>query len=210
MKQQFNINPSDYPLDIFEICKRISNVEIQAVPFKTADLRGMVSLAKNNSEAHIILVNSNKSFQEQNFHGFHELMHIPTVDQPGTLLRCYDTVKPNQNSYMEWLANEGAAEFVVPYQLLLPMIKREIRQMITGIGTWQFCENHSYDFGVSPIVLQNRIDSLKYETYQYLNGVPFDKIEILSWNKQKQRGINVKSLVELESGRLRQMWNIAI
>lgn len=210
MKQQFHINPSDYPLDIFEICKRISNVEIQAVPFKTADLRGMVSLAQNESDIHCILVNSNKSFQEQNFHGFHELMHIPTVDQPGTILRCYDTVKPNQDSYIEWLANEGAAEFVVPYQLLLPMIKREIRQMITGIGTWQFCENHSYDFGVSPIVLQNRIDSLKYETYQYLNGVPFDKIEILSWNKQKQRGINVKSLVELESGRLRQMWNIAI
>lgn len=210
MKQQFNINPSDYPLDIFEICKRISNVEIQAVPFKTADLRGMVSLANNDSEAHVILVNSNKSFQEQNFHGFHELMHIPTADQPGTLLRCYDTVKPNQNSYMEWLANEGAAEFVVPYKLLLPMIKDEFSDMITGIGTWQFCEDHSDDFGVSPIVLQNRIDSLKYETYQYLNGVPLDKIEILSWNKQKQRGINVKSLVELESERLRRMWNIAI
>lgn len=170
----------------------------------------MVSLAQNESDIHCILVNGNKSFYEQNFHGFHELMHIPTVDQPGTILRCYDTVKPNQDSYIEWLANEGAAEFVVPYQLLLPMIKREIRQMITGIGTWQFCENHSYDFGVSPIVLQNRIDSLKYETYQYLNGDPLDKIEILSWNKQKQRGINVKSLVELESGRLRQMWNIAI
>ena len=210
MKQQFNINPSDYPLDIFEICKRISNVEIQAVPFKTADLRGMVSLANNDSEAHVILVNSNKSFQEQNFHGFHELIHIPTVDQPGTLLRCYDTVKPNQNSYMEWLANEGAAEFVVPYKLLLPMIKDEFSDMITGVGTWQFCEDHSDDFGVSPIVLQNRIDSLKYETYQYLNGVPVDKIEILSWNKQKQRGINVKSLVELESERLRRMWNIAI
>lgn len=170
----------------------------------------MVSLAQNESDIHAILVNSNKSFYEQNFHGFHELMHIPTVDQPGTILRCYDTVKPNQDSYIEWLANEGAAEFVVPYKLLLPMIKDEFSDMITGIGTWQFCEDHSDDFGVSPIVLQNRIDSLKYETYQHLNGVPLDKIEILSWNKQKQRGINVKSLVELESERLRRMWNIAI
>ncbi len=172
----------------------------------------MVSLAQNESDIHAILVNSNKSFYEQNFHGFHELMHIPTVDQPGTILRCYDTVKPNQDGYIyiEWLANEGAAEFVVPYQLLLPMIKDEFSDMIIGIGTWQFCEDHSDDFGVSPIVLQNRIDSLKYETYQYLNGVPFDKIEILSRNKQKQRGINVKSLVELESERLRRMWNIAI
>lgn len=210
MKQQFNINPSDYPLDIFEVCKHIKNVDIQAVPFHTADLRGMVSLAKDKSDIHAILVNSNKSYEEQNFHGFHELMHIPTVDQPGTLLRCYDTIKPNQDSYIEWLANEGAAEFVVPYQMLLPMIKSEYFSMTTGAGTWNFCEKHSKDFGVSPIVIQNRIDSLKYETYQYLNGIPLDQIEILSNNKQKKRGIDIKSLVELENERLHEMWLLAI
>lgn len=206
LKNQFNITPFDYPLNIFELCKRISNVEIQAVPFITPDLRGMVSIAKNDEEIHAILVNKNKSFEEQNFHGFHELMHIPTADQPGTILRCFDTTKPNQDSYLEWLANEGAAEFVVPYKMLLPMIKSELFAMTTGIGTWNFCEEHSKDFYVSPIVIQNRIDSLKYEIDQYLNGIPLDQIEILSNNKQKKRGISIKSLVELENERLRKIW----
>lgn len=210
IKHQLDIGMSDYPLNIFEVCKNISNVDIKAVPFKTDDLRGIVSLARNESEIHAILVNSNKSFEEQNFHGFHELMHIPTVDQPGTILRCFDTIKPTQDSYLEWLANEGAAEFVAPYYALLPMVKDEIDVMSEYIGTWNFCDNHSVDFGVSPIVLQNRIESLKYEIFQYLNGVPLDKIEVLSLNKQKQRGISVKSLVELENERLRKMQHIAM
>lgn len=123
LKKRLGITVSDYPLDIFELCSVISNVEIRALPFVTPDLRGMVNLAKKKDENHVILVNSNKSFEEQNFHGFHELMHIPTVDKSGTILRCYDRIRPNQDSYLEWLANEGAAEFAVPYKMILPMIK---------------------------------------------------------------------------------------
>lgn len=207
MKNQFNIQPSDYPLNIFELCEQITNVEIQAVPFSTYDIRGMVSIAKNSNENHVILVNSNRSMEEQNFHGFHELIHIPTADKPGTILSCFDKVKPNQDSYLEWLANEGAAEFVVPYKMLLPMIKEDYFGMISGMGTWFFCESHAREFGVSPIVLQNRIESLKYEIQQYLSGVPLDQIEILSISKQKKRGIFVNSLVELENERLLQTWN---
>lgn len=122
LRKQFKISDSDYPLNIFSLCSRITNVEIEAVPFITRDLRGMVSLAKNNNENNVILVNSNKSFEEQNFHGFHELMHIPTADERGTVLRCYERLKPNQNSYIEWLANEGAAEFTVPLKILKSFI----------------------------------------------------------------------------------------
>ncbi|HCF82998.1 MAG TPA: exodeoxyribonuclease VII large subunit [Ruminococcaceae bacterium] len=101
----------------------------------------------------------------------------------------------------------GAAEMAVPYKILLPMIKSEIHEMLIGNGTWAFCEKHASDFGVSPIVLQNRIDSLKYEIQQYLNGIPLDQLEILSISKQKKRGIVVKSLVDLENERMIQMWN---
>lgn len=166
----------------------------------------MVVIAKNENENHVILVNSKKSFEEQNFHGFHELMHIPTADKPGTMLRCYERLKPNQNSYLEWLANEGAAEFTVPYRVLLPIIKMEYPHLIKGFGTLDFCNNYASSFAVSPIVMQNRIDSLKYEIEQYMCGVPLDKIEILSNRKQVNRGIVAKSLVELEHERLRTMW----
>lgn len=167
----------------------------------------MVSIAKNDKENHVILVNSNKSFEEQNFHGFHELMHIPTVDEPGTILRCYERIKPNQDSYLEWLANEGAAELTVPYKILLPMIKDRYSDLIQGFGTWDFCIENSAKFGVSTTVMQYRIETLKYEIDQFLGGVPLDGIEILSKRKQDDRGIVVQSLVEMENQRLSVMWD---
>ena len=193
-------------MNIFKLCSEIGDVEIKAVPFNTRDLRGMVSLAKNDKENNVILVNSNKSFEEQNFHGFHELMHIPTVDEPGTILRCYERIKPSQDSYLEWLANEGAAEFTVPYKILLPMIKDRYSDLIQDFGTWDFCLENSAKFGVSTTVMQYRIDTLKYEIEQYMNGVPLEKIEILSNNKLNQRGIKVKSLVDMENERMVLSW----
>lgn len=166
----------------------------------------MVSLARSDNENNVILVNSNKSFEEQNFHGFHELMHIPTVDEHGTILRCYERIRPNQDRYLEWLANEGAAEFLVPYKMLLPIIRDRYSDLISGLGTWNFCSEFAPKFGVTHTVMQYRIDSLKYEISQYLCGVPMDKIEILSNNKQKERGICVKSFVDLENERLNYMW----
>ena len=52
-------------------------------------MRGIVRIAKNRDENHVILLNENKSFVEQNYHGFHELTHILTVDEPGTTLNCF-------------------------------------------------------------------------------------------------------------------------
>lgn len=207
LKKQLHVTDYDYPLNIFKMCSKISNVEIAAVPFNTRDLRGMVSLAKNDNENNVILVNSSKSFEEQNFHGFHELMHIPTVDEPGTILRCYECVKPNQDSYLEWLANEGAAEFTVPYKMLLPIIKYKYSDLTQGLGTFDFCVEYSAKFRVSTTVMQYRIETLKYEIEQYLNGTPLDDIEILSRRKQDERGIVVHSLVEMENQRLSVIWN---
>ncbi len=202
LKQQFGITAWDYPLNIFKFCKRTDNVEIRAVPFVTPDLRGMVHISKTENENHVILVNSNKSFVEQNFHGFHELMHIPTADMPGTILQCYEKLKPSQDSYIEWLANEGAAEFLLPYKTLLPLVKRNYSSMTKGLGTWTFCQETSELFQVSPTVVQNRLDTLKYEIHQYIDGTPINDIEILSHTKQIARGIEIESLTSLENKRL--------
>lgn len=93
-------------------------------------MRGIVRIAKNRDENHVILLNENKSFVEQNYHGFHELTHILTVDEPGTTLNCFGNTRPNQNSYIEWLANEGAAEFLMPYKEILPIIRKVIEDGI--------------------------------------------------------------------------------
>ncbi len=206
IRQAINIKATDYPLNIFNLCNCINDIEIGRMPFTNGDLRGLVCIAKNKGENHVIIVNSNKSSYEQNYHGCHEFMHIFTTNEPGITINCFEKIKPNQNSYIEWLANEGAAELLVPYKILLPMVKKNYNSMTKGIGTSQFCEEAAQHFFVSSRVIQYRIDSLKYEISQYMDGVSLDKIEILSNTRLIQRGIVIKSLVDLEKERLNAMW----
>lgn len=74
-------------------------------------MRGIVRIAKNRDENHVILLNENKSFVEQNYHGFHELTHILTVDEPGTTLNCFGNTRPNQNSYDDVIFEPLAEHF---------------------------------------------------------------------------------------------------
>lgn len=111
-----------YPLDIYEICKKLDKIEIAAIPLKTPGLRGMAKLADETSDINCILVNSILSQPEQNFHGTHEFMHtIFENGKTGTTFKCYDRVMPFQNKYTEWVANEGAAELLVPYKEFIPL-----------------------------------------------------------------------------------------
>ena len=172
-------------------------------PFATKGLRGMATIASSPSDINCILVNSYLTYAEQNFHGTHELMHITTSpNNSGQSFQCFDTVRPNQDSYIEWIANEGAAELLVSYKDLLPLVKKHYSEMIQDMGTYNFCEEYADKFLVSPTVIQNRIDSLKYEIFQHISGVEIDNIMLLSKTAQENRGIFIKSLVALENERL--------
>lgn len=147
------------------------------------------------------------TYEEQNFHGFHELIHIYTGDpNSGQTFKCYDKVKPYQDSYIEWVANEGAAECTVPYRSLLPMIKHNYHKMTQGIGTYEFCLEAAHIFEVTPIVIQNRLNSLCYEIEQYINGAPLENIKILSKSEQQRCNIFVNSLNDLENKRLAKIF----
>ena len=194
------LNP---PFNVFEICSALKRTDIRTCPFTTKGLRGIATIANNPSDINCILVNSNLSFVEQNFHGIHELIHIVTCPKnSGQTFSCFETVKPNQNSYIEWVANEGAAELLIPYRKLLPIIKKKYPALIQDLGTYSFCEEYADVFSVTPTVLQHRIDSLKYEISQYISGTDIDSIQILSKKAQENRGIYIKSLVDLENDRL--------
>ena len=163
----------------------------------------MVTIANSPSDINCIIVNSNLPFVEQNFYGIHELIHIVTCPKDsGQTFSCFDTVKPHQNSYIEWLANEGSAELLIPYRKLLPIIKQKYPDMIKDLGTYTFCEEYADLFSVSSTVLRHRIDSLKYEIFQYINGTNIDNLQILSKKAQEKNGIFVKSLIDLEDERL--------
>ena len=196
-----------YPLDIFELCDRIKNVEIAAIPFNTKNLRGIVHIAENANENHVILINSNNSKLEQNYHGFHEFAHILTADEPGVTINCLEEIKPNQTDYIEWLANEGAAELVMPYKEILPYIKEGIKyyDKCTSCPVYALTSDMSSKFGVTSTVAQYRITSLSYEIWQYLNGTPIERIRILSHSEQQRRNIKIESLFDIENNMLSEM-----
>lgn len=188
--------------------KKFKNVKIKTLPFSTYDLRGIVRIAKNRDENHVILLNENKSFVEQNYHGFHELTHILTVDEPGTTLNCFGNTRPNQNSYIEWLANEGAAEFLMPYKEILPIIRNESKTFDEhSMPIFDLSEKLSNMYNVSTVVVQNRISSLSYEIWQYLSGTDIDKIQLMSHSEQQRKGINVDSLLDIENKMFDACWN---
>lgn len=198
-----------YPLDIFEICSVFDDIKIAAVPFKTHGLRGIANLANSTSPINCILVNSNLSQKEQNFHGIHELIHIYLPEgQSSSCFNCFDKVRPNQNPYIEWVANEGAAELMIPHDVLLPFIKEKIKTFDTNLfGVFDMISTISERYQVSPLVVENRLNSLKYEIYQYLNGCSLSNLKIMSLNQQHKLGINVDSLCEIEDRRLSENWS---
>ncbi len=209
LRCRLRISENDCPLNIIDICNECGNIQIEKIPFKTKGLRGMVSIANNSSENHVILLNKFKSDIENNYHGKHEFMHIFTSgNKPGELIQCYEYVHPKQDTYIEWLANEGAAEFLVPYKLLLPMIKENYNDINSHLfGAYSFCEETAELFNVSSAVITNRLNNLRYEIDQYLKGVPIEQLNILSRSEQTYQKIFVKSLIEIEDERFRQLYS---
>lgn len=207
-KQRLHITQRDYPINIFELCKRFSNVVIKEVNFITKDLRGLVRIASNKNENHVILVNSNKTFEEKNYHGTHEFAHILTItDSPGTTLQCFEKIRPNQDTYIEWLANEGAAEFLMPYREVLPFVKKESESFDeSSLPILDLTERLSSMYNVSFTVAQNRIRNLSYEIWQYLHGFNIDEIEILSKSEQVKKNIHIEALPEIENNMLFKLW----
>lgn len=188
IRNYLHISAANYPLNIFLICQGLDNVKIEKIPFKTRGLRGMVHIAKDSSENHIILLNENKSDIENNYHGTHEFMHIFTADKnSGRIIRCYEYMHPEQNVYVEWLANEGAAEFLVPYTSFIPYFSDTYDFYMNHAEMWSVLYGHcniyqllGRAYNVSEIVIRNRIDNLSYEIFQYRNGGNLDNICFMS------------------------------
>lgn len=198
-------NGFTYPLNIFDICSKYDNLAISSIPFKTKGLRGMAVLAKDYNDINCILVNSNIPASEQNFHGVHELMHITfESNSTGQLFKCYERTMPFQDGYKEWVANEGAAELLVPYIDFIPFFCNVYADFRRGNG---MCQQKYGDkdiltvlssrYGVSDMVIKNRISSLSYEIDQFNKGITFQNMALLSHTQQKRYGIVTTNYIDL-------------
>lgn len=200
----FDNSTDEHPLNTVMLCEEMHKngfIGFERVQFENLSLRGMACVSEDDSEKDVILINGNLSPIEQNFYCTHELIHICLHrDLPNKQFNCYEKVKENQDSFLEWQANEGAAEMLIPYKSFLPKIKQTC-------SCYKGCDKadimcyivseFAQQFNVSERVIEIRLESLKFEIDQYFSGTPLDDIIILSKNKQKESNISPKSLFML-------------
>ncbi len=196
IKASLGLDTDKYNIDLIPLLKN-TGIKVEILPFQTVGLRGM---AIPDNVHDIILLSSKRNLIEQNFDAAHEVMHLEMHRHCcSKAFHCFEKIKPNQNSYIEWQANEGAAEFFVPYLVLLPIIKSEYHLLNNLSCIEAFKKELVSLFKVPEAVIKYRLDNLKYEIQQYVSGIPLDEIEVLSLAKQKERNIFCKSLNEISN-----------
>lgn len=176
----------DYPINVIDFCSGRTDYEVGFHPYKTRGLRGTLVM---DPEVNTILLNSKQTSSEQNFFCAHELVHSILHRNEGiSIFRCFERVLPQQNPYLEWQANEGAAQFLVPYQDFIPIFTTLLS--FSGPSTGVYVPSVLADrYGVTTRVIELRIKNLSYEIDQYKRGVPIGQIELLSNKRQRDRGI---------------------
>lgn len=191
LRNIFKLSLSEYPVNSLAICKNDVTTDIIYHDFHSY---GFCAAAIKGAKQDTVILNSKRTKVELNFDCAHEIIHLTKHRDADTPM--FNCIAQHQDTYMEWEANEGAAELLVPMQLLLPEIKKR------SIKTWNDINSMKFDlsnlFNVSDAVIQFRLESLKYEIHQYLNGTSINDIEILSISAQKKRDIQIKSLNTLE------------
>ena len=110
---------------------------------------------------------------------------------------CFETALPSQNKYLEWQANEGSAELNVPFQTLLPKIKKNHHLLNTYFDISRFKQELVQEYNVTDAVISYRLESLKYEIEQFVHGVSMKDLRILSYTSQLKEGISIKSLNDI-------------
>lgn len=198
MKKFLGYMPRQYGIDI------VSNwpygIRMDTVPFKTKGLRGM-AIVGEAPDPDIILLNAARTIMEQNFDCVHEMVHLfkhRKLDKK--TFNCFDKVAATQDPFLEWQANEGAAEFLVPYSIFIPLAKEFLDFSFTKINIDAFKTYASNIFKVPPAVIKYRLDSLKYEMYQYYAGIDIKNIKILSMHQQAKLNIAVISFNDIAPG----------
>ena len=204
LRHKLSFTQQDYPLHLVEFCEsHPSRVGVGKLALTTSGLRGMAQVGgkkeDGTTEIDVILLNSNLSEPEQNFFCGHEMIHLYLHrGKLGKSFNCFDEIQPQQDGFIEWQANEGAAELLIPYRMLLPKIKEQSKNLTHWHKIFQLRIQLAEEFSVSQAVMELRLQSLRFEILQYLGGVPLEQIQILSQRQQAQQGICLPSLVDLE------------
>lgn len=196
LRQRWGLKENEYNIDIIGLCQSYG-IKVGEVPFTKAGLRGIASIGDSHTPD-VIILNSHRSKIEQKIDCAHEVVHLAFHRNIACKsFNCFETALPSQDKYLEWQANEGSAELNVPFQTLLPKIKKNYHLLNTYLDITYFKEELVHEYNVTEAVISYRLESLKYEIEQFVNGTPMRDLRILSYTSQLKYGINIKSLNEI-------------
>jgi Zn-dependent peptidase ImmA (M78 family) len=183
LKFEYNLKT---PIDTVEFAQKLGNIDIEYYDSKSEKLCG--ALYKDTISS--ILLNKRRAKPQHNFDCGHELIHYFFHESEDGLFNCIDNKYISQNSFIEWEANEGSAQLLVPYQEFIPLYVELCKSGLCFLDISIELYKH---FGVTSSVIDIRLESLNYELYQYLNGVDIFDLNILSRRQQDIRGITYEN-----------------
>ncbi|KLU66347.1 hypothetical protein DEAC_c17460 [Desulfosporosinus acididurans] len=172
-----------YPLDSKIIASYYNQLTLEELVFSSSKIGGILMKGEKHS---ILGLNSCRDEREQNFDCMHELMHF--WKHP---INTYTCLSIPRDTYLEWEANEGAAEMLVPYYKFIPEVCQFYRIMNNKRLHIDYLTYFAERYHVTQRVIQLRIKSLSYELTQYMHGVPLNNLRILSKKQQERLGINI-------------------
>lgn len=156
IRKELNIELTDYPIDIRKFVERYPYLEIVEESFIADGLRGFL-IRNQKPIPSIIVINSNISSQDKNFAICHEIIHYfcHPIEHNDKLFAAYN--KKYSVSAQERQANEGAAELLIPKELLL-------QEMATALNFYQneatAIENTAKIYNVDTEVIKRRLNKI--------------------------------------------------
>lgn len=195
-KNEIGLSTNEYGFAMPELCLE-KKINLLYQSFHTKALRGMASIG-SVPEHDVIILNSDRSHTEQNFDCCHEFMHLKIhCDLDDKIFNCINTLYIKQDDYIEWQANEGAAEMLMPYKEILSHVKMFYSNEKNPYNVFDVKDYLSIEFSVTGKVIEYRLESLRHELWQHANGVQVNDVEVLSACQRFKKGIKTPSLHEI-------------
>lgn len=193
LRQRYGITYSVYPLDTVAIAQELDSIDVISHVFECPSFCASALVGEQRDT---IILNAQRTLS-RNFDCAHELIHLKKHRDKGrTVFSCLESGRavPGLDPFLEWEANEGAAELLVPYRLFLPYFVDWWPMINSRQDFLRFLSRAAKHFGVSSATIKVRFESLKHELWQFDSGVPLDEIELLSATQQRALSIQHASI----------------
>ena len=170
----FNIYSQNYRIDACKLAMQVClRPQIRILDFSELHFCGLLYRGQNTTH---IGLNARRSAGGRNFDCMHELIHYWYHKQAS-----FFCIADSDNN-IEWQANEGAAQFLMPYQNFIPnychLHDKLYARMEPAAAHDTLISTLAKNYMVGEMSVQIRLKSLATEIGHYVSGTPIGDIKI--------------------------------